>query len=211
MTAVLLALLGIFSVEGVTGGVGGDDDDYLANILDEEIDNLYNDVSGGDSRHHGRIASSENANKRTNKTRHQNLLDRTAALIPPTLDPSHVVLSHRRYSVCISDLKCVLNVDGMARHFASFPTVVDVDGKQIANTSAQGAGVADYLTMRQRDNNDCALDDWIKVSERRPIGYTCTIELLRLPSYHREPYYLYPMKTYYFSCHFVSSCPFIRL
>eukprot|EP00957_Ditylum_brightwellii_P151532 11540433-Ditylum_brightwellii.AAC.1 len=39
----------------------------------------------------------------------------------PTLDPLHPVLTHRRYSPCISDLKCVLNVPGMARLFASLP------------------------------------------------------------------------------------------
>jgi hypothetical protein len=35
------------------------------------------------------------------------------------LDPNHFVLTHRRYSPCISDLKCVLNVKGMPRLFAS--------------------------------------------------------------------------------------------
>ena len=34
------------------------------------------------------------------------------------LNPQHPVLSHRRYSPCISDLKCVLNVKGMPRIFA---------------------------------------------------------------------------------------------
>lgn len=34
------------------------------------------------------------------------------------LNPNHFVLSHRRYSPCISDLKCVLNVKGMRRLFA---------------------------------------------------------------------------------------------
>ena len=34
------------------------------------------------------------------------------------LDPNHFVLTHRRYSPCISDLKCVLNVKGMPRLFA---------------------------------------------------------------------------------------------
>jgi hypothetical protein len=37
----------------------------------------------------------------------------------PRLDPNHFVLTHRRYSPCISDLKCVLNVKGMPRLFAS--------------------------------------------------------------------------------------------
>ncbi len=41
----------------------------------------------------------------------------------PTLNPMHPVLSHRRYSPCISDLKCVLNVQGMARLFASLPAI----------------------------------------------------------------------------------------
>ena len=35
------------------------------------------------------------------------------------LNPNHFVLTHRRYSPCISDLKCVLNVKGMPRLFAS--------------------------------------------------------------------------------------------
>lgn len=34
------------------------------------------------------------------------------------LDPNHFVLTHRRYSPCISDLKCVLNVRGMPRLIA---------------------------------------------------------------------------------------------
>lgn len=38
------------------------------------------------------------------------------------LDPNHFVLTHRRYSPCISDLKCVLNVKGMPRLFASTST-----------------------------------------------------------------------------------------
>jgi len=35
------------------------------------------------------------------------------------LDPNHFVLTHRRYSPCVSDLKCVLNVKGMARLFSA--------------------------------------------------------------------------------------------
>jgi len=34
------------------------------------------------------------------------------------LNPTHSVLTHRRYSPCVSDLKCVLNVKGMPRIFA---------------------------------------------------------------------------------------------
>jgi len=37
------------------------------------------------------------------------------------LNPLHPVLTHRRYSPCISDLKCVLNVKGMARVFCGRP------------------------------------------------------------------------------------------
>ncbi|KAL3941667.1 MAG: hypothetical protein SGBAC_004008 [Bacillariaceae sp.] len=38
---------------------------------------------------------------------------------PYKLNPNHFVMTHRRYSPCISDLKCVLNVKGMPRLFAS--------------------------------------------------------------------------------------------
>ena len=34
------------------------------------------------------------------------------------LNPNHFVLTHRRYSPCVSDLKCVLNVQGMPRVIA---------------------------------------------------------------------------------------------
>eukprot|EP00980_Cylindrotheca_fusiformis_P000097 scaffold19_cov114-Cylindrotheca_fusiformis.AAC.44 len=45
---------------------------------------------------------------------------RVAAKNPQNkLDPNHFVMTHRRYSPCISDLKCVLNVKGMPRLFAS--------------------------------------------------------------------------------------------
>ncbi|MHA7927708.1 MAG: hypothetical protein ACX936_21120, partial [Marinobacter sp.] len=43
------------------------------------------------------------------------------------LNPNHFVLAHRRYSPCISDLKCVLNVDGMPRLFASTNTTFLLD------------------------------------------------------------------------------------
>jgi hypothetical protein len=42
-----------------------------------------------------------------------------AAKVQNRLNPNHFVLTHRRYSPCISDLKCVLNVKGMPRLFAS--------------------------------------------------------------------------------------------
>lgn len=181
LTAAILALLGFFSVDGR-------DADNLAR-LDVEINDLLDDLlgfgmvdgtrGGGDSRHHGRISTVA----RRNSNPANALLERTAALVPPTLDPTHTVLSHRRYSVCISDLKCVLNVDGMARHFASLP----IDQKQpylASATSRQGGGI-DYLTIKPRNSKgkrDSALDDWIKVCTfavrqwRRPCktGYMLT-------------------------------------
>lgn len=39
----------------------------------------------------------------------------------PVLDPLHPILTHRRYSPCIGDLKCVLNVPGVANLFSSIP------------------------------------------------------------------------------------------
>ena len=42
-----------------------------------------------------------------------------AATTSKRLNPNHFVLTHRRYSPCISDLKCVLNIKGMARLFAA--------------------------------------------------------------------------------------------
>lgn len=58
---------------------------------------------------------------------HRALLDKLGASLlqtlqvaaHPRLNPNHPVLTHRRYSPCISDLKCVLNVKGMPRLFAS--------------------------------------------------------------------------------------------
>ena len=69
--------------------------------------------------------------------------------------------------MCISDLKCVLNVAGMARHFVSIP--VDQNQKQQHDNLAavHPAGGVDNLTIHPGDiygKCDCALDDWIKVS-----------------------------------------------
>jgi len=162
LTAALLAILGSFSSEG------GDE----ANIarLDSEINELIlgmADVSGGDSRHHGRSAISKNTGPLTGNGKdiatHRYLLERTAALVLPTLDPSHTVLSHRRYSVCISDLKCVLNVNGMARYFASLP--IDQKIRLPSATSTQGKS-DDYSTTISTDRgitSDCPLNDWIQV------------------------------------------------
>lgn len=160
LTAAILALLGFFGVEGR-------DEESMVQLDRELNDLLYHglgdgSVGGGDSRHHGRSAVARSGTAiQSNQMRlgydadaqHSSLLDRTAALVPATLDPAHTVLSHRRYSVCISDLKCVLNVDGMSRHFASFPT----DPKK-KSTSFH------YLANVLNDNKcSTALDDWIKV------------------------------------------------
>lgn len=45
----------------------------------------------------------------------------TGTRINIVLDTQHSVLSQRRYGPCVSDLKCVLNVPGVARLFASIP------------------------------------------------------------------------------------------
>lgn len=59
---------------------------------------------------------------------HATTADHTDASKPSTgtnhhlqrrLNPNHFVMMNRRYSPCISDLKCVLNVKGMPRLFAS--------------------------------------------------------------------------------------------
>mmetsp|Transcript_12443 Transcript_12443/g.23345 ORF Transcript_12443/g.23345 Transcript_12443/m.23345 type:complete len:2568 (-) Transcript_12443:2177-9880(-) len=44
-----------------------------------------------------------------------------ATRINTILDTQHAVISQRRYGPCVSDLKCVLNVPGVARIFASLP------------------------------------------------------------------------------------------
>eukprot|EP00550_Attheya_septentrionalis_P012964 CAMPEP_0198304944 /NCGR_PEP_ID=MMETSP1449-20131203/57651_1 /TAXON_ID=420275 /ORGANISM="Attheya septentrionalis, Strain CCMP2084" /LENGTH=2807 /DNA_ID=CAMNT_0044007473 /DNA_START=500 /DNA_END=8923 /DNA_ORIENTATION=- len=75
---------------------------------------------------------------------------------PKTLNPLHPVLTHRRYSACISDLKCVLNVPGMARLFASLPKQTnddddddDDDGDKYNNKNAS------------EEESSCCLNDWI--------------------------------------------------
>ena len=140
LTAAALALLGYFAL-------GGRDEDNLLLELDLEINDISNgtrgDTGGGDSRYHGRSAIPRRQKEdKEGLSVHRELsvfgTRSTAALVPPVLNPNHHVLTHRRYSPCISDLKCVLNVSGMARHFAAL--------KSSPNSSAYG---------------DCALDDWI--------------------------------------------------
>ena len=46
------------------------------------------------------------------------MVARTPQSLNSRLDPNHFVLTHRRYSPCVSDLKCVLNVKGMPRVIA---------------------------------------------------------------------------------------------
>ena len=153
MTAAILGLLGFFSIDD-------GNEENLAR-LDREIEDIFFGMveeaghgHRGDSRYHGRVSLLQESEG--GKNIHQNLIERTAALIPPTLDPMHIVLSHRRYSVCISDLKCVLNVERMARIFASLPM-----GRKLP-LATEGGGIDD-LSIRSRVT-DCALDDWIKVS-----------------------------------------------
>jgi hypothetical protein len=164
LTAALLAMLGSFSSEG------GDE----ANIarLDSEINELIlgmaENVSGGDSRHHGRSAISKNtgalAGNGQDIATHRYLLARTAALTLPTLDPSHTVLSHRRYSVCISDLKCVLNVNGMARYFASLPFDRKIRLPSATSTQGKSDDYSTTISTVRGITSDCPLNDWIQVS-----------------------------------------------
>ncbi len=160
LTAALLAMLGSFSS-------GGGDEANIA-ILDSEINDLIlgmaENFNGGNSRHHGRSAIKNVGGDKKDGTAHRHLTERTAALVLPTLDPSHTVLSHRRYSVCISDLKCVLNVNGMARYFASLP----IDRKTRTSLSAtfQGKSVESSAIISgvRGTTSDCPLDNWIQVS-----------------------------------------------
>ena len=122
---------------------------------------LYHDKDGVVDRSHSGyyLQQAKPGGKNTKSTQHQYLKEFTATA-PPTLDPSHIVLSHRRYNVCISDLKCILNVNGMARHFASLPVVVT--GKHKGHFVSITARA--NLGERCEQNQDCgALDDWIRV------------------------------------------------
>ncbi len=164
-TASVLASVGFFTMDG-------GDNMGLAR-LDSEIYDMYFDIVEGvrgsnlpqrgqssDARSTGLIARNSN-----DTVTHQYLLERTTTLVPPTLDPFHAVLSHRRYSVCISNLKCVLNVDGISRHFTPYPIDQNYQYSP-SSTSAEGGG-ADYLPKMQKNDEctfDCALDDWIQVS-----------------------------------------------
>ena len=164
LTASILASLGFFSMEGA--------DNMGITRLDSEIHDIYSGIvegfSGGDSLLQGQSPDEGKTGsilKSYDTATHQYLLERTATFAPPTLDPFHTVLSHRRYSVCISDLKCVLNVDGISRHFASYPVDQNYQHSS-SSTSGQAEGI-DYLTKGQIDSEGkfvCALDDWIKVS-----------------------------------------------
>jgi len=62
--------------------------------------------------------------------------------VNPVLNSTHIVLSNRRYSPCISDLKCVLNVPGMGRLFSSVPSS--------SSSSPKGNG------------GRCSLDAWVE-------------------------------------------------
>jgi len=60
-------------------------------------------------------------NDEENEAEQQMLNQLNQTRFNPVLDPMHSVLSNRRYGPCISDLKCVLNVPGVARLFSSLP------------------------------------------------------------------------------------------
>jgi hypothetical protein len=70
----------------------------------------------------------------------------TRPRINPVLDTRHSVISQRRYGPCVSDLKCVLNVPGVARLFSSLPkSKLDIDMK------------------RNLLSKPCTLDAWIEM------------------------------------------------
>ena len=140
-SAVLMALFGSFSF--------GEDEQFVLTEIDNELDSIVNDlrgdVNGGDSRYHGRSAvTTENTTNQPPGLTVESLIKRTQTFVNPTLNPMHPFLQHRRYSPCISDLKCVLNVQkgGMSRIFLSLP-----------NTDCPDSSY----------NDGVALDDWIKV------------------------------------------------
>lgn len=145
LAAVLMALFG--------SNTFGGDEQFVLMELDSELDNLTNDlngnVTGGDSRYHGRssiprITESTNTEETSSHVTIQSLIKRTQALVNPTLNPVHPFLQYRRYSPCISDIKCVLNVKGMSRIFLSLPRSPN-----------------DNISSPNSDGN--AFDNWIKV------------------------------------------------
>lgn len=172
LSAVLMALFGSFSFD--------QNDQFVLMELDSELDNLMYDfggnVTGGDSRYHGRIRNSipriaENSTEETSSSQItlDSLIKRTQALVNPTLNPTHPYLQNRRYSPCISDLKCVLNVKGMARMFLSLPRVSD-DSSIPTN------------------NKNSAFDNWIKVSFRSlPLDVSFECIFLMLVRNHTRP------------------------
>ena len=56
----------------------------------------------------------------------------STARFNPVLDPGHPILAHRRYGPCVSDLKCVLNVQSIPRLLASLPKGKLVDGNFVS-------------------------------------------------------------------------------
>ena len=66
----------------------------------------------------------------------------------PVLNPTHIVLMNRRYSPCISDLKCVLNVPGMGRLFSSL-------------SAASSSSLSPSLFPKGRGGR-CSLDAWVE-------------------------------------------------
>ena len=152
LAAVLMALFGWFSFEGDENLVFAE----ISDDLNSMMDNMIEHVPGGDSRHHGRSIAREATHVTADS-----LIKRTQVLVNPTLDPTAPFLQHRRYSPCISDLKCVLNVNGMSRIFLSLP------GSTGNNTSSAS-------------NDGIAIDNWMKV--RFQLSLRSIPILCRLPT-----------------------------
>lgn len=143
--AILMALFGSFDVPG--------DNNFILMELDSELDNLINldgNGVGGDSRHHGRSSipppvAEESPRQRDTVVSIDSLIKRTQALVNPTLNPTHPFLQHRRYSPCISDLKCVLNVKGMSRIFLSIPNATE---DKLLSTESDGVAIDNWIQVR---------------------------------------------------------------
>ena len=135
LAAVVMALLGSFSFG----------EDHMLVDLDRELENAINDLRGGDSRYHGHATMPVSYRSDEHTPTVDSLIKRTQALVNPTLNPANPFLRNRRYSPCISDLKCVLNVKGMSRIFLSLP---------ISDPTKEKTHVID---------DGIAIDNWIKV------------------------------------------------
>lgn len=83
LIAAIMVLLGHASLAGA-------DDESLFRAFDAELNDIMN-ISGGDSRHHGRVST-----RGSTREHHRNLIERSV-MLNPKLDPTHKTLAHRRY------------------------------------------------------------------------------------------------------------------